>query len=294
MTKKFIGAALVAIASFAGGSVSAATPGAADQQVERFTRQEKDSIAGALATMWGGYFKDKAAKDGKEVTDEYLRGLAKALEYGATDDAFCEGLAQGMVMNNRLRQVKDLLGAPVDRERLLYYITRAANGRGLPFTRETADAYMRFMTGRVERERNLEASNKNYLDEMAKHEGVDRLPSGLLFEVITEGEGDMPKDNDMVLINYAGKLTDGTVFNATKPGEPVVFRVNETIAGFREGLTHMKRGGKYRLTIPPALGYGDDGVAGKIAPNSVIIFEVELIDFRSTDEPDPRQGQNEK
>lgn len=118
-----------------------------------------------------------------------------------------------------------------------------------------------------------------HLAENAKKAGVKTTASGLQYEVITEGKGAKPKATDTVKVHYEGKLLDGTVFDSSiKRGEPVSFPLNQVIPGWTEGLQLMTVGSKYRLTIPSKLGYGEQG-GGPIPPNSVLVFEVELLEI---------------
>lgn len=128
---------------------------------------------------------------------------------------------------------------------------------------------------------NAEAGAKGtaYLAENAKKAGVKTTASGLQYEVITEGKGASPVATDMVKVHYEGKLLDGKVFDSSiQRGEPASFRLNQVIPGWTEGVQLMKVGSKYKLTIPPQLAYGPDG-AGPIPPNSVLVFEVELLEI---------------
>ena len=104
-----------------------------------------------------------------------------------------------------------------------------------------------------------------------------RTPTGLLFEVITEGEGASPTESDQVRVTYTGRLSDGTVFDSTE--KPVQFPVGNLVAGFSEGLKMMKPGGDYRIIIPPQLGYGEKGAAGVIPPGAVLDFTIHLNDI---------------
>lgn len=122
------------------------------------------------------------------------------------------------------------------------------------------------------------AENENFLKENAAKEGVTLLPSGLQYEVLQQGTGAMPGPTSRVTVHYEGKLTNGQVFDSSyKRGQPATFGVNQVIAGWTEAMQLMNEGAKWRLTIPPDLGYGARGAGGSIPPNAVLVFDVELI-----------------
>lgn len=128
-------------------------------------------------------------------------------------------------------------------------------------------------------EKNREIGEK-FLVENKKRAGVITLPSGLQYEVITEGKGAKPKATDRVKCHYEGQLINGQVFDSSvKRGEPAVFGVNQVIPGWVEALQLMPVGSKWKLYIPSDLAYGEKGVGEAIAPNSTLIFEVELLDI---------------
>ncbi|HZF94220.1 MAG TPA: FKBP-type peptidyl-prolyl cis-trans isomerase [Allosphingosinicella sp.] len=109
-----------------------------------------------------------------------------------------------------------------------------------------------------------------------------KTASGLEYRVIQEGEGPHPGATDLALINYTGRLQDGTVFDSNEGGQPVPLPVNGSIAGFSEALQLMNKGATYRLRIPPNLGYGATGAGGGvIPPNATLEFDVTLVDFRA-------------
>ena len=126
------------------------------------------------------------------------------------------------------------------------------------------------------------AANKNagekFLAENAGKEGVVTLPSGLQYEIITEGTGKKPSATDRVQCHYEGTLIDGTIFDSSiKRGEPAVFGVNQVIKGWVEALQLMQEGAKWRLYIPYDMAYGEHGAGEMIPPYSALIFDVELI-----------------
>ncbi len=119
---------------------------------------------------------------------------------------------------------------------------------------------------------------EEFLAANAKRPGVTVLPSGLQYEVITEGSGKQPSATDRVKCHYEGTLIDGTVFDSSiKRGEPAVFGVNQVIKGWVEALQLMKEGAKWRLYIPYDMAYGEHGAGEMIPPYSALVFDVELI-----------------
>jgi FKBP-type peptidyl-prolyl cis-trans isomerase len=138
-------------------------------------------------------------------------------------------------------------------------------------------------------QRNLAEKNRAdgeaFLAQNAEKPGVQTLPSGLQYEMLTEGSGEMPGIDDVVLVNYQGATIDGEVFDSTyERGEPVMIPLYRVIPGWSEGLRLMREGEKARLVIPPNLAYGEAGAGDAIAPNSVLVFEVELISISRDDE----------
>lgn len=123
------------------------------------------------------------------------------------------------------------------------------------------------------------AEGQNFLNENAKKEGVITLPSGLQYQVLSEGTGKKPKATDQVKCHYEGMLVDGTLFDSSiQRGEPATFGLNQVIAGWTEGLQLMTEGAKYRFFIPYHLGYGEHGAGSSIPPFATLIFDVELIE----------------
>jgi hypothetical protein len=119
--------------------------------------------------------------------------------------------------------------------------------------------------------------------------GVITLPSGLQYKVESEGQGPSPTEEDVVLVGYTGKLTDGKVFDENPQA---AFPVSGLVPGFSEALQHMKRGGRYTVWIPPHLGYGATPPQGSPIPaNAVLVFDVHLLDFKSRAEITEMQRQ---
>ena len=116
----------------------------------------------------------------------------------------------------------------------------------------------------------------DFMVKNARAKGVVTTASGLQYRVLTPGSGAKPTDTDVALVNYEGKLLDGTTFD--KSQQPAPLPVAGVVPGFSEGLKLMSKGAKYRFWIKPSLGYGAE-TKGPIPGNSTLAFDVELLDF---------------
>ena len=126
----------------------------------------------------------------------------------------------------------------------------------------------------------IEEDGKAFLAENAQKDGVNVTETGLQYEILAEGNGQIPTRQDPVRAHYSGTLIDGTLFDSSvKRGQPAEFPVNGVIAGWTEALAMMPVGSKWRLTIPHFLAYGERGAGASIPPFSTLVFEVELLDI---------------
>ena len=125
-----------------------------------------------------------------------------------------------------------------------------------------------------------QSEGKAFLEENSKQAGIVTLPSGLQYEIMSEGTGATPKASDSVKVHYHGTLIDGKVFDSSvNRGEPATFGVTQVISGWVEALQIMPVGSKWKLFIPSELAYGAQGAGQAIAPHTALIFEVELLDI---------------
>lgn len=143
--------------------------------------------------------------------------------------------------------------------------------------REIVNAYFAELEAKINAE-NIQ-KGKEFLEKNKENPAIKTLPSGLQYEIITEGNGKKPAETDQVRCHYEGTLIDGTLFDSSvKRGQPAVFGVNQVIQGWVEALQLMTEGSKWKLYIPSELGYGANGAGEMIPPHSTLIFEVELIE----------------
>jgi FKBP-type peptidyl-prolyl cis-trans isomerase FklB len=153
---------------------------------------------------------------------------------------------------------------------------------------ETLAALQKELVAKVQERQKAEVDkNKKagdaFLEANKKKPGVKTLPDGLQYKILKEGTGEKPTADDTVTVNYRGSLIDGTEFDSSYARkEPATFKVNGVIKGWTEILQLMPVGSKWEVYIPPALAYGDRGAGNKIGPDSVLVFEIELMSIDKT------------
>lgn len=126
---------------------------------------------------------------------------------------------------------------------------------------------------------------QEFFQENLKKDGIQATESGIQYKIIEAGSDVKPGPRDTVTVRYKGSLLDGTVFDEVPAGEePITFSLERVIPGWQEGMQFVGEGGKAQLFIPSALGYGENGTSG-IAPNSTLIFDVELVEVHPYIDP---------
>ncbi len=179
------------------------------------------------------------------------------------------------------------LGEDLDLNILYQAVTDAYKGNKPLLTAEEAAAIQQVFAQKQQEKRlkqTLDMITKNketaedFLKENSAKEGIKTTESGLQYKVISQGDGKLPKPEDIVKVHYKGTLLDGTEFDSSYArNEPAVFPLNQVIPGWTEALQLMKVGSKYQIFLPPSLAYGDRGAPPVIEPGSMLIFEVELL-----------------
>ncbi|MCU0783276.1 MAG: FKBP-type peptidyl-prolyl cis-trans isomerase [Verrucomicrobia bacterium] len=152
--------------------------------------------------------------------------------------------------------------------------------------REVLMKYQQELTAKQqEKQRQLGEKNRKegeaFLAANKDKPGIITLASGLQYTILADGDGASPKPEDTVTVNYRGTLLDGTEFDRSPTNQPASFAANGVIRGWTEALTRMKAGSKWKLFIPFDLAYGPMGRQPKIGPNATLLFDVELVSFKS-------------
>ncbi|HXC01617.1 MAG TPA: FKBP-type peptidyl-prolyl cis-trans isomerase [Opitutaceae bacterium] len=182
----------------------------------------------------------------------------------------------------------DLGFTPAQIEVIMQGIQLAAKGADAPSDpKAISTALGQYMQGKqqayVEKLKDANAAQSAaFFAKIAQNKNVVVLPDGLCYEIIKPGTGDYPKPTQVVKVNYSGRFINGTVFDSTaqhSPPGPIEIALDQVIPGWTEGIQKINAGGQIRLYIPGNLAYGDQPPPG-MAPDSTLIFDVELLSFK--------------
>jgi FKBP-type peptidyl-prolyl cis-trans isomerase FklB len=168
----------------------------------------------------------------------------------------------------------------INNQLVLKALTDAKAGKPALDDMQANTCIMNYMqTARSQKASGAKKAGQAFLAQNKAKAGIITTPSGLQYQVITQGTGPKPTPNDQVKCHYVGSFIDGKEFESSyKNGQPATFPVGGVIRGWTEALQLMPVGSKYKLFIPSELGYGD-GDNGPIAGGSTLIFEVELLEI---------------
>ena len=193
--------------------------------------------------------------------------------------------AIGIDIGNNIK--KNLPTAPggkdLDQKIILAAFTSALNGDSsqIAAAKVAACTQSYFMKAQQLEAGKASEVGKKFLDDNAKRSGVKTTASGLQYEILKEGNGAKPVATDTVVVHYHGTTVEGKVFDSSVDRKkPATFPVNQVIPGWTEALQLMPVGSKWKLVIPAALAYGERGAGADIKPNSVLVFEVELLEIK--------------
>ena len=222
--------------------------------------------------------------------DQFLKGLKEALNASEEKTPYIQGLGIGnQIAEQMMPQLTSMVFAgdstkKMNNDQIISGLFGALRNQELAMPKSDASEYVQ---NRVEQaqEESMRSQNsgsieegETFLAENAKRDEVIVLPSGLQYEVINEGTGELPVDGDQVKVHYHGTLLNGTVFDSSVDrGEPIVLGVNQVIPGWTEALKLMPVGSKWKLYIPYDLAYGAQGSGADSKPFSSLIFDVEVI-----------------
>ncbi len=209
---------------------------------------------------------------------------ATAAQAKLTNEIDSVSYAIGVSVGNDLRiNIENTFDNKHNIDLVVKGLTEGIKGEKTEFTKEEANSIIEnYMIALfAEKEKEAKEANQKFLAENGKRKGVQTTASGLQYEVIKKGTGKVhPTETSTVKVDYEGTLIDGTVFDSSiQRGEPIEFGLNQVIKGWTEGVQLMTEGATFKFYIPSELGYGSQP-AGSIPPNSVLIFEVRLLEIK--------------
>ena len=208
-----------------------------------------------------------------------------SLKTSVDSASYAIGISTGAGYKENL---KTLPGGEANVDDLIAGFIQAIKGdsSAMKMTPQQAQQYLQtyFVEAQAREAKQTKEEGEKFLAENKTKEGVITTESGLQYKVVTEGTGAKPTATDKVKVHYTGTLLDGTKFDSSVDrGEPAEFGVGQVIKGWTEGLQIMPVGSKYIFWIPAELAYGERGAGQDIKPNSVLKFEVELLDIIKDD-----------
>lgn len=218
---------------------------------------------------------------------------APVLETEVQKQAYGLGASIGMYMQKNLEQ-HEKLGLPLEQALITRGFTDSLAGKSL-IEKEEIQALLKNLDESMKAKQQEAATADaeaavaegiKFLAENAKKEGVQITESGIQYVVVTAGEGDKPSATDTVTVHYKGTFLNGETFDSSyERNQPAVFPLNRVISGWTEGVQLMSVGAKYIFTIPSDLAYGPNGNPPRIPGNSVLQFEIELLEIQKPAEP---------
>jgi len=213
---------------------------------------------------------------------------ALALDTEIQKQAYGLGASIGMYMERNLEE-HDKMGLTLDKTLIIRGFTDSMDGKS-QIEQEDIQALLMNLDQAMKAKQaeqataSAEASlveGQKYLEENAQKEGVQVTESGIQYQVLTPADGDKPAATDTVTVHYKGTFLNGETFDSSYDrGQPAVFPLNRVISGWTEGVQLMSVGSKFKFTIPADLAYGPNGNPPRIPGNSVLEFEIELLDIQ--------------
>ncbi len=283
--KKFSFAAAIAVAAMM-ASCGNGTPKAD-------LRENVDTLSYAMGMMQSQGLKEYATQR-LSVDSVYMSEFIKGINDGANagDDKKKAAYYAGIQIGQQVAQQiitgmnQDLFSGDssktVSLKNFLAGFIGGTTQEGLLMTSDDANALVQRLMQEVktqymaEKYGDWKQQNIDYLAEVAKKEGIQKLSDGVYYEVITEGKGAIPAAGNTVEVDYEGRMINDSIFDSSyKRGESAKFRTTQVIPGWSEALTHMPVGSKWKVYISTDKGYAER-TAGEIKPFSTLIFTIEL------------------
>lgn len=228
--------------------------------------------------------------------EEFIKGIKEGLEMAEDKKAVARGLGKQYGMQIKLGlfpQVEGQVYAGDDTRHLSTrnFLAGMSDGRKEKssimlgeeeLSLNNVQGFVSDLMGRIVAKASVakKEASEQFMAGVAKQDGVQQLENGVCYKVLTEGKGEVPTMEQTVQVEYEGRLADGTVFDASQPGQPVAFPVGQVVEGFATALTHMPVGSEWEVYIPWNLAYGERA-QGPIPAYSALIFKIKLVSIEA-------------
>lgn len=268
--------------------VASACSKSGDAAGTQVPKELSDSVSSFFGHVYGGYVLNDFQRYAPEHQNKaYKQDVLKGVQL-AINNLDNEGTIIGMQVGGQLvNQIKAMeeQGVKIDRVLMMKELRKMFESDSIDLDKlQESSAVLNVLMEKVQAiksEQDVKKENDFMEKIKASNPDLQTSASGLSYVITERGTEPVPTDTSMVVVNYVGKLADGTVFDQSPEGQPATFGVNQVIPGFREGLKLLGKGGKATLYIPGDLAYGENGVpqAG-IGPNAMLIFDIEIVDIK--------------
>jgi FKBP-type peptidyl-prolyl cis-trans isomerase FklB len=260
-------------------------------------KNQEDSLSYAFGRLnardMNKYLAAQYKLDTLTALDSFIEGFASSMQdTSAQAKAYRAGVALGDELSNQVQGLEAFFFAgdstrKVNKDALILAFAQAVKGVDTKMTQEEAEVvFTEARTKAMEKQFGpTKAAGEAYLMQNKAKEGVTTLPSGLQYRVITAGNGATPTAEQVVKVNYVGKLIDGTEFDKSQAPFEIDMKAPQVIPGWIEVLKLMPVGSKWEVVIPQELAYGAQGAQNQygqysIEPFSTLVFEIEMLEAK--------------
>lgn len=251
-----------------------------------------DTVSMEMGEYLGHGWASQLSQDSTLNKEEVLKGILAILKADTSNTSYMAGIQLGMQIAGTMDRIKQQLGADLNRDLFIEKFVKGFKSDSvmpqemMMLKEQELSSLMERANAKIKEADPVAKKNKDAGEAFSKKKAADKAysktPSGIMYRVITEGEGENFKETDIIMTNYVGKHIDGKVFDSNEGRDAVPFSCQGVIKGFAEMLQLMKPGMKVEVVIPAELAYGANGQKGPdgnyvIEPNETLVFELETV-----------------
>ena len=264
-------------------AMMAATATAMAQNSNAAITAAQDSLSENFGTVYGASVASTYA--GKPLTDkdEFVKGFQAVMGVDTARHAYADGMNLALDVIKMTQDIASKRKVNINRDKFAkaFLANFTATTPLAPEQMQQLNEKLAADMGRVSHMAitsdpeyiAMGKAGEEYAKKALAQPGFKQTPSGLIYKMEREGNGDNFAEHDRVRLNYKGMHTDGSTFDQSR--DTTTMGVSQVVPGFKEALMLMKPGSKLTAVIPAKLGYGDRGAGGVIKPNETLVFEIE-------------------